>query len=147
MPRFPLLLGCLLLVGCGDSASTTPAPPPASATGAVAPDAAPRTGPGSTDVAGLKAALDAGDAVVIDVRNPDEFAAGHVPGARLVPLGELSGRLAELDDLKSRPVHVICASGGRSARATSVLAQAGFANPINVTGGTRAWIAAGHPVE
>lgn len=143
MPRSLWMLGCLLLAGCGDA---TPTAGPGAPT-ADAPAAAPQSGPASTDIAGLKAAIDAGDAVVIDVRNPDEYASGHVPGARLVPLGELSSRMAELDDLKARPVHVICASGARSQRATQALAKAGFVHPINVNGGTRAWIAAGHPTE
>ena len=53
-------------------------------------------------------------ATVVDVREPGEYIAGHVPGSTLVPMGQLASRLGELD--KTRPVYVVCASGKRSAR-------------------------------
>jgi len=82
-------------------------------------------------------------AYVLDVREPDEYEAGHVPGAVLVPLGEVAERQAEVPT--DRPVYVVCGSGGRSARATDVLNGTGH-SATNVDGGTKAWIAAGHPV-
>ena len=97
------------------------------------------------DVAGLKAALAAG-ATVVDVRNPDETAAGHVPGAILLPLPELEGRVGELAAHKGKDLYVICKSGGRSARAAEFLAGQGF-TPVNVAGGTMSWLAQGFPVE
>ena len=97
------------------------------------------------DVEALKAALAAG-ATVLDVRNPDETAAGHVPGAILLPLPELQARVAELEAHKGKDLYVICKSGGRSARAAEFLASAGF-SPVNVAGGTMAWLAQGYPVE
>jgi phage shock protein E len=102
--------------------------------------------PSAVGVAELKAAVDAG-AVVIDVRTDDEYNSGHVPGARHLPLNELPGRLDEIESLRDRDVYLICAVGGRSARATKLLAQEGFSRPINVTGGTDAWREAGYPLD
>lgn len=84
----------------------------------------------------------AAGAVVVDVRNPGEYRAGHVPGARSAPLPNLSLALAELP--KDQPVHVICQSGGRSAQATSLLRDLGY-DAHSVSGGTAAWVDAGHP--
>ena len=88
------------------------------------------------------AALDS--PVVIDVREVDEFAGGHVPGAENLPLSQLDDRLGDLPT--GAPVHVICHSGGRSARATTALAAQGV-DAVDVEGGTSAWIAAGNPVD
>ena len=82
-------------------------------------------------------------AAVIDVREPGEYLAGHVPGARLVPMGQLASRTAELD--ASRPVYVICASGNRSRAMTDLLARLGF-DARSVDGGTSAWQASGRPL-
>lgn len=99
------------------------------------------------DAAGLKAAMDAGGVKLVDVRTPTEFADGHAPGAINIPLDELGKRMGELEAHKEGDLYLICRSGGRSGRAQSQLSAAGFTNPINVTGGTLAWRAAGHPVE
>jgi rhodanese-related sulfurtransferase len=80
---------------------------------------------------------------VIDVREPAEYVGGHVPGAVSIPMGRLPSRSGELD--RSRPVYVICASGGRSGAMADYLARAGF-DARSVAGGTSAWIAAGRPV-
>lgn len=91
-------------------------------------------------VADLKRRIDAGeDLAIIDVRNPDEHAAGAIPGARLVPLPELPRRLSELEDLKTRELIVHCQKGGRSARACGILKSSGFEQPVNVEGGWEAW--------
>jgi rhodanese-related sulfurtransferase len=82
-------------------------------------------------------------AYVLDVRQPDEYEAGHVPGAVLVPLDQLEARRAEVPT--DRPVLVICKSGGRSAKAVQHLAPLGV-DATNVAGGTMAWIDAGNPV-
>lgn len=82
--------------------------------------------------------------VVIDVREADEHAGGHVPGARNLPLSQLEDRLGDVP--VGAPVHVICQSGGRSARATAVLTARGV-DAVDVEGGTSAWIAAGNPVD
>ena len=96
-----------------------------------------------TSVDDLATRLDAGGSVV-DVRNPDEYAEGHVPGARLIPLPELANRLDELP--ADGPVHVICQSGGRSGQAAELLGQQGI-DAVSVAGGTKGWIESGRDVE
>ncbi len=81
---------------------------------------------------------------VVDVREPSEYAQGRVPGVVPIPMGQLPGRLGELD--REAPVLVVCASGGRSSAMTDVLTAAGF-DAASVAGGTNAWIEAGRPVE
>ena len=84
------------------------------------------------------------DALTLDVRETAEYAAGHVPGARLVPMSRLAARLGELD--KTRPLHVICATGNRSGAMTDLLVASGF-DAVSVAGGTQAWISSGRAVE
>jgi thioredoxin 1 len=93
------------------------------------------------DVAALKVRLEEGALVLIDVRTESEYQSGHVPSARHLPLDRL-----EASAFQKGPVYVICASGGRSSRAADTLANAGV-EAVNITGGTRAWQAAGFPVE
>ncbi|MBF4766754.1 rhodanese-like domain-containing protein [Nocardioides agariphilus] len=95
------------------------------------------------DIEQLATAIDGG-AVVVDVRETAEYAEGHVPGARNIPMGHLTGRLGELD--RSAVVHLICASGNRSAAMADVLGAHGF-DAVNVTGGTGAWIRSGRRVD
>ncbi|MEN3314227.1 MAG: hypothetical protein V7605_461 [Acidimicrobiaceae bacterium] len=85
----------------------------------------------------------AGGSPVIDVRQPDEYDGGHVPGAKLIPLAEVGMRAQEVP--ADGPVYVICLSGGRSARATEFLRRQGI-DAISVAGGTKAWIDSGRPV-
>ena len=80
------------------------------------------------------------DLPLIDVREPDEYAAGHVPRARNVPLGSVAARVDEL--AASGSFAVICQSGRRSAQAVEVLSASGAA-AVNVDGGTAAWAASG----
>ncbi len=77
------------------------------------------------------------DAVIVDVREPDEWAAGHAPAAVHIPMGDLPARLDELP-ATDEPLPVICRSGGRSERAVQWLVQQGF-DVVNVTGGMRSW--------
>lgn len=93
------------------------------------------------DVATLAAQRD--EVQLVDVRNPDEYDAGHVPGAQLLPLPELPDRLDELPDGK---LHLICRSGGRSLKAAEFLAERGR-DVVNVAGGTLAWVEAGEAVD
>jgi rhodanese-related sulfurtransferase len=86
------------------------------------------------------------DALVLDVREDKEFAAGHIPKAKHIPLGQLKGRLNELDKFKGKPVLVTCRSGQRSARACSMLKKAGFETVYNQAGGIIAWERANLPV-
>jgi rhodanese-related sulfurtransferase len=86
------------------------------------------------------------DALVLDVREDKEFAAGHIPKAKHIPLGQLAGRLNELDKFKNKPVLVTCRSGQRSARACGMLKKAGFETVYNQAGGIIAWERANLPV-
>ena len=80
-----------------------------------------------------------GNVQVLDVREPEEFSGplGRIPGAILVPLGQLSEHLQELD--KSKPIVAVCRAGGRSAQATNILRQAGFERVANLSGGMLRW--------
>jgi rhodanese-related sulfurtransferase len=80
---------------------------------------------------------------LIDVRQPNEYEAGHIAGARLIELGRLSAEVESID--RNRPVVFYCRSGGRSAMATSAFAEAGF-EAHNMTGGLLDWHAAGLPL-
>jgi rhodanese-related sulfurtransferase len=95
-----------------------------------------------TDLDAFAAAHRAG-AAVLDVRNPDEYEAGHVPGAVLIPLPELAERRSEVPE--GNPLYVICAAGGRSLTAAKALAGEGR-HVLSVAGGTNGWIERGGPV-
>jgi rhodanese-related sulfurtransferase len=95
------------------------------------------------DAAEGKARVDAG-AVLLDVREPNEWEAGHAPGATFIPLGSVAERIGDLP--ADRPVVVICRSGGRSAHATEFLLAQGV-DAVNLAGGMRAWAAEGFTVE
>jgi sulfur dioxygenase len=88
-----------------------------------------------------------GSAQLLDVREPDEFtgALGHIAGAKLIPLGSLVNNLEQLS--KEKPVVVVCRSGARSAQATMMLKNAGFAKVANLAGGMQRWRAQNLPVE
>ena len=79
----------------------------------------------------------------IDVRTPEEYAAGHAERARNIPLDTLAANLDRIE--RNEPVYVICQTGRRSRQAAELLKQRGFNNVLNVTGGTAAWTAAGLP--
>lgn len=96
------------------------------------------------DVAEL-AQLRAQGAALIDVREPDEYEAGHVPGAQHIPLGGVADRLHEVPQVEG-PLYVICAKGGRSLQAAEFYRSQGI-EAVNVAGGTTAWIDAGEPVS
>jgi rhodanese-related sulfurtransferase len=83
------------------------------------------------------------DAYLLDVREPEEWRAGHAPDAVHIPLGGLSDRANEVP--QDRDVYVVCRSGHRSARAAMALNNAGW-RAINVDGGMQAWMAAGKPM-
>ncbi|WP_346008544.1 rhodanese-like domain-containing protein [Janibacter terrae] len=99
--------------------------------------------PREVDLETFATALAAG-ATVLDVREPDEYASGHVPGARPVPLGSLEGALDELP--AGGAVYVVCATGGRSASAADALRRAGI-EAYSVAGGTTGWQASGREVS
>jgi len=87
------------------------------------------------------------DAIVLDVREPAEYAAGHLPHARHIPLGQLASRIKELDKFKERPIVITCASGNRSGSALGVLKKNGFKEVVNLKGGIAAWQQASLPLE
>ena len=99
-----------------------------------------------TDIDGLRQALadTDGGATLIDVREPHEYAEAHVPGAVLIPMGQLAGRLAEVPS--DGPVYVICRSGNRSGQMGPLLDAHGY-DSVNVLGGTMAWVRAGHAYD
>ena len=82
-------------------------------------------------------------AVVVDVREPHEYASGHVPGASMIPLAFVHTHMRDLP--RNEPVYVICASGNRSQTAASWMASAGI-TAVSVAGGTSAWASAGGPL-
>ncbi|MBX7253284.1 MAG: rhodanese-like domain-containing protein [Candidatus Promineofilum sp.] len=82
---------------------------------------------------------------LLDVREPDEYAAGHIPSITLIPSGEVADRLAELP--RDKEIIVTCRTGNRSAQVASMLRDQGFTNVHNMTGGIVAWQEAGYPVE
>lgn len=84
-------------------------------------------------------------ALLIDVREPHEYQQAHVPGSKLIPLGQLESRLQEIRAGGERPVVLICRSGARSMQAARLLQQHGFANLHNVSGGMIAWQREGLP--
>jgi rhodanese-related sulfurtransferase len=81
---------------------------------------------------------------VIDVREPEEWDAGHMAEATLIPLGDLEQRRHELDP--AAPVVIVCRSGRRSLIAADYLAQMGFRHARSLAGGMIAWAAAGQPI-
>ena len=137
-----ILLSMLgLLIGCAAPVQVATLPPastslPVKETQELGPEVSPDT------VASL---LDADGIVVIDVREVDEFASGHISGATLIPLGELPSRVDEIPT--DKPVIMVCRSGNRSGQAYNFLTKQGFDNVHNMTGGMNAWQSAGLEVE
>jgi len=85
--------------------------------------------------------------VLIDVRTPEEFAAGHIPGALNIPYDELPARLHELDGRQGEELVVYCRTGRRAEIAEQALAKAGFLNVRDLTGHMVAWTAANYPLS
>ncbi|WP_329788349.1 rhodanese-like domain-containing protein [Lentzea sp. DG1S-22] len=97
----------------------------------------------SVEIADVPAQLPEG-AVLLDVREQDEWDAGHAPGALHIPMSEIAGRLGDVpNDVQ---LYVVCRAGGRSARVTQYLNQNGW-EAVNVEGGMQHWEAAGRPLE
>ena len=108
-----------------------------------------RRGVGGAWVSTLQATqmMNREDALVIDVRDADAYAKGHILGAKSIPLADLGRRAADLDKHKSKAVIVSCQNGDRSASAAATLRQSGFARVHALNGGFAAWQQAGLPVE
>lgn len=90
-----------------------------------------------------------GKVLIVDVREPQEYAAGHIPGAINIPRGVLEFKLDQFPDLQDRNREIVlqCQGGGRSALATVVMQELGFKNVVNLAGGFGGWSAAGLPTE
>ena len=97
------------------------------------------------DVHTVAAVKDSEDVYLLDVREQWEYDEAHIPGVTLLPVGEVSNRLAEIP--RDKEVIVTCRSGNRSGQVTDLLRQNGFDNVHNMTGGILDWQAAGYPVE
>jgi len=106
-----------------------------------------RSGANDVNPAAATLLINREDAQVIDVREADEFAAGHLPEAKNVPLAKLADRISEIERFKDKPVIVCCASGMRSGKACGELRKLGFAKIHNLSGGIDAWVGAGYPVK
>lgn len=86
------------------------------------------------------------DAVLLDVREPDEWQAGHAPDALHIPLRDVPARMGELAELPDdRAIYVVCRTGGRSAQATAFLNANGY-EAVNVAGGMKSWQTEGRPL-
>lgn len=84
--------------------------------------------------------------LILDVRTPEEFSAGHVPNAINIPHDQVEGRLSEIASHRDSPVVVYCERGGRAGRAATVLAEAGFSDLQHLDGDMIAWRANDRPV-
>ncbi len=106
--------------------------------------AGPASAAGKITMDDLRAGLDAGRVVLVDVREADEFAAGHVPGAVNVPVSRMS--LAALPPAGDKTIVVMCRSGNRSSRVQAAAAQAGRADLVDYSGSMIEWTAKGGPI-
>lgn len=134
--RSILLVLTLFVSSCGGIVSSLDTPPPAGASASVVNEIEP-------GAALLR--VQAAYSQFVDVRTPEEYAAGHAVRAINIPLGELPARLGRLE--KNEPVYVICQSGRRSKEAAEILKQNGFGWVFNVSGGTNEWQSLGLPME
>lgn len=91
--------------------------------------------------------INRGKTVIVDVRSAEEFATGHLPDAKNIPLQELAKRLGELEKFKTRPIVVVCQKGSRSATAVGLLGKAGFAEATSLEGGLDEWKKQGLPLK
>ncbi|MBK0394405.1 rhodanese-like domain-containing protein [Ramlibacter algicola] len=102
---------------------------------------------GGLGAAGAVHLINREKAIVVDVSEPDEYAAGHVGGARSVPFGQLEQRLPEVVKNKGLPLILVCATGARATRAVAVAKKLGYDKAQALDGGLRAWKDANLPVE
>ena len=136
-----LVLGAAALVAACSPAAPAASPSPG-APAASAPAGSLLALPADVSVAEALALREAG-AFILDVRQPDEWAAGHIPDATLIPLGDLASRIAEVP--KDRQVVVVCRSGNRSAQGRDILLGADYPSVTSMAGGMKDWAAAGYP--
>ncbi|MES2951112.1 MAG: rhodanese-like domain-containing protein [Pseudomonadota bacterium] len=99
------------------------------------------------DPAGAVQLINREKGVVIDVCEPGEFAAGHVGGARNIPLNDLEGKLATMVKNKTLPLILVCQTGARSARAVAIAKKLGYDKAQSLGGGMASWKTANLPIE
>ena len=102
---------------------------------------------GALNASGAVQLINREKAVVVDVCEPAEFAAGHVSGAKNVPLGELEAKLPGMVKNKTLPLILVCASGARSRRAVAIAKKLGYEQAQSLGGGLKAWKEANLPIE
>jgi rhodanese-related sulfurtransferase len=90
--------------------------------------------------------INRGKTVLVDVRTPEEFAAGHLRDAKNIPLADFATRVGELEKSKGKSIVVICQSGARADKAIAQLLKAGFDDVVGLDGGVAAWRAANLPI-
>lgn len=151
-PRATALLPWVLLAGaCQAIADGPAAPAPAASPTAVAAPAqagqAAATPLISADALEARLAAAPADMTVLDVRTVEEFAAGHVPGARNIPVAELEARIAELAAVRDRDLVVYCRTGRRSATALEILKANGFQRLLHLEGDMQGWSGSARRVE
>ena len=91
--------------------------------------------------------INRGKTIIVDVRNAEEFATGHLPDAKNIPLAELPKRMTELEKFKTRTIVVVCQKGSRSASAVALLTKAGYAEATSLEGGIDEWNKQGLPLK
>ena len=108
-----------------------------------------RKGAGGPWVSTLEATqlINRSDALVVDLRSAEDYAKGHILGARSLPLADIERRAGELEKHKAKPVIVHCGDGNRSGGGVAMLRKLGFGSVSNLSGGYAAWQQAGLPVE
>jgi rhodanese-related sulfurtransferase len=89
--------------------------------------------------------INRGKTVLVDIRTPAEFAAGHLRDAKNIPLADFGTRIGELDKSKGKSIVVVCQTGARADKAAGLLQKAGFADVVALEGGQVAWLAANLP--
>jgi len=99
------------------------------------------------DNAGALQLINHKNALILDVRDESEFKAGHIRGAKLIPLLKLKERIGELERYRNQPIVVVCRSGNRSSTASALLGNQEFAQAYSLSGGMMAWQKADLPVE
>jgi len=129
---FRVALVATLLGACGTGHETTPAEGPTAEV---------------TQAEVLTLVGSADGPLLLDVRTPQEFASGHVPGARNIPFDQVTAHLADLQAFRQRGAVVYCESGGRAAKAIQVLRGAGFQGVRHLQGDMSGWRSSGRAVE
>jgi rhodanese-related sulfurtransferase len=137
-----LLLGALVVSGCAPQAAPDADQTAPAVAGATAQPGQVVALPAEISVDEASRLRESG-AFILDVRQPDEWASGHIPEATLIPLGELASRLAEVPT--DRQVVVVCRSGNRSAQGRDILLGAGYPSVTSMAGGMNDWASAGYP--